>query len=79
MKKVVEEKIEKDDIQLVPNKEEQPAVNYLKVTEDDINYYLQILALFLVEDSRLKPLQTHLIDMINRNNKVDENNTKQPK
>lgn len=81
MKKVEEnttEVVSTDVKELVPNQEEQ-TVNYLKITEDDVNYYLQVLALFLPEDSRLQPLQKHLIDMIKRNNKIDENNTKQPK
>ena len=72
MKKVTEEKVTNiEEAQVVENKDVKEAVA-LKLTEDDANYYLQVLSLFLVDDDRLKPLQQHFIDMIKRNNEEDK-------
>jgi len=53
-------------------KEEVKSPLFLKITEDDANYYLQVLALMLPEDNRLQPLQKHFIDMIKRNNEENK-------
>ena len=53
-------------------KEEVKSPLFLKITEDDANYYLQVLALMLPAANRLQPLQKHFIDMIKRNNEENK-------
>jgi len=61
-------KVENKQVEEVKDDEAVKELVVLKVTEDDVNYYLQILALMLPDDNRLQPLQKHFVDMIQRRN-----------
>jgi len=47
---------------------EQP--RFLKLSENDANSFLQIMGIILVNDDRLKPLESHFIQIIKRNNEI---------
>lgn len=52
--------------------QETKQVVELKLTEEDVNYYLHLLSLFLIDDSRLIPLQTHLVKIIEKRNETSK-------
>jgi len=40
----------------------------LKISQDDANYFVNVLQIVLLGDDRLVPIQRNFIDIINRNN-----------
>jgi len=49
--------------------EQKPTV---KLTEDDVNYFLNIMNVVLYKDERFKVLQNHFLDLLNSKNEPNK-------
>jgi len=64
----------KEEVPTVQEKEVKTEEKSLTMTVQDVNQFISIMDVILVGDDRLKPLRTHFVEILKRNN---ENNKEQ--